>query len=71
MFMAFIIILFVIVLSKCSACSKDKRDLQEEPITLIAPIERYMYISTGLLLQQYHLLLSMKDLLPSTLKGYL
>ena len=26
MFMAFIIILFVIVLSKCSTCSKDKRD---------------------------------------------
>ena len=33
MFMAFIITLFVIVLSKCNSCSKDKRELQEEPIT--------------------------------------
>ena len=40
MFMAFIIILFVIVLSKCISCSKDKMELQEEPITSIAPIER-------------------------------
>ena len=40
MFMAFIIILFVIVLSKCSSCSEDRRELQEEPITPIAPIER-------------------------------
>ena len=38
--MAFIIIRFVIVLSKCSSCSKDKRELQEESITPIAPIER-------------------------------
>ena len=35
MFMAFIIILFVIVLSKCSSCSKDKRELQEEPTIII------------------------------------
>ena len=34
MFIAFIIILFVIFLSKCNSCSKDKRELQEEPITL-------------------------------------
>ena len=36
MFTAFIIILFVIVLS---TFSKDKRQLQEEPITPIAPNE--------------------------------
>ena len=40
MFMAFIIILFVIVLSKYNSCSKDKRESQEESITPIAPIER-------------------------------
>ena len=40
MSMAFIILLFVIVLSKCSSHRKDKRELQEEPITPIAPIER-------------------------------
>ena len=40
MFMAFIIILFVIVLSKCNSCSKDNSELQEEPISLIANIER-------------------------------
>ena len=40
MFMAFIIILFVIVLSKCNSFSKDKRELQKETITPITPIER-------------------------------
>ena len=40
MFMDFIIILFVIVLSKCTSWSKDKRELQEESITPIAPVER-------------------------------
>ena len=45
MFMAFTTILFVIVLSKCSSCSKDKRRLQEEPITPIAPIERLTNIT--------------------------
>ena len=40
MFMAFIVILFVIVLLKCNPCSKDKKELQEEPITPIAPKER-------------------------------
>ena len=40
MFMAFIIILCVIFLSKCNSCSKDKGELQEEPISPVAPIER-------------------------------
>ena len=36
MFLAFITILFAIVLSKCSSCSKDNREIKEEPITPIA-----------------------------------
>ena len=53
MFMAFIIILFVIVLSKCNSCSKDKSELQEEPISLIANIERMT--NTTLLSERDHL----------------
>ena len=40
MLMVSIITLFAIVLSKFNSCSKEKRELQEETITSIAPIER-------------------------------
>ena len=45
MFIAFIMILFWIVLSKFNSLSSEKKELQEEPIAPIAPIDRLINIT--------------------------
>ena len=45
MFIAFIMIRFWMALSKLNSLSNEKKEVQEKPIVLIAPIDRFINVT--------------------------